>query len=136
MMGQVAFWQTLGFIALVSLVWALRANRIIEFILPGTRETEREWFGAWITTAAIFAIGIIVVVNTHQQQKRLLRGLIRVCAHCRKVHVEASEWQQIEDFISARTLVEFTHGICPECHQKLLQEMDAAVPAPPGVRTT
>lgn len=134
MLGQVAFWQTLGFIALVALVWAVRANRVLDTLLPGTSESEREWFGAWAMTAAIFAIGIIVVVNTHQQQKRMLKGLIRVCAYCRKVHVESSEWQMIEDYISRRTLAEFTHGICPACEDAMMKELDAAasrgVPAP------
>lgn len=49
---------------------------------------------------------------------RTLRGLIRVCAWCKKVAVE-DEWQQLEAYVRDRTHAEFTHGICPACLTKL-----------------
>ena len=128
MLGQIAFWQTMGFFALAALVWAIRIHGVFDYFWPGMKSSDREWYGAWSLTAGIFAIGIIVVVNTHQQQKRILKGLITVCSFCRKVHVEASDWQQMEDFITSHTMTEFTHGICPECHGTLMKEMDAVVP--------
>lgn len=128
MLGLIAFWQTLGFIALAALVWAIRIHGVFDYFWPGMQATDREWYGAWSLTAGIFAIGIIVVVNTHQQQRRILKGLITVCSFCRKVHVDASDWQQWEEFVTSRTMAEFTHGICPECHGTLMKEMDTVVP--------
>ncbi len=45
---------------------------------------------------------------------RTLRGLIRVCAWCHKVHAE-SGWQQIEAYVRDHSHAEFTHGMCPVC---------------------
>ncbi|WP_162666513.1 hypothetical protein [Gemmata massiliana] len=45
---------------------------------------------------------------------RTLRGLIRVCAWCHKVHAE-SGWQQLEAYVRDHSHAEFTHGICPIC---------------------
>jgi hypothetical protein len=46
---------------------------------------------------------------------QVLSGLLPVCAWCRKVRDDAGYWAQIEQYISARSKLEFTHGICPEC---------------------
>jgi hypothetical protein len=46
---------------------------------------------------------------------RTLRGIIRVCSYCRKVHNEDGAWQQIEAYVRARSHAEFSHGICPDC---------------------
>jgi hypothetical protein len=45
---------------------------------------------------------------------RTLRGLIQVCAWCKKVAVEGG-WQQLEAYVRDHTHAEFTHGICPTC---------------------
>lgn len=45
---------------------------------------------------------------------RTLRGMIRVCAWCRKVDTGA-DWQQLEAYVRAHSHAEFTHGICPIC---------------------
>ena len=45
---------------------------------------------------------------------KTLRGLIRVCAWCRKVDT-GSCWQQFEAYVRDHSHAEFTHGICPVC---------------------
>ncbi len=46
---------------------------------------------------------------------RTLRGLLPMCAWCRKVRSDQGYWEQIEAYVTSRTEVDFTHGICPEC---------------------
>ncbi|MEO6098610.1 MAG: PAS domain S-box protein [Fibrobacteria bacterium] len=46
---------------------------------------------------------------------RVLRGLLPICAHCKKIRDEVGAWQQIELYIRSRSEAEFSHGICPEC---------------------
>lgn len=51
---------------------------------------------------------------------KTLRGLLPLCAWCgRKIENEAGEWVSLETYIESHSEVEFTHGICPECLQKL-----------------
>jgi hypothetical protein len=48
-----------------------------------------------------------------------LEGLLPICASCRNVRDDRGYWNRIEDYLGTRTTVEFTHGICPECTDKL-----------------
>ena len=48
-----------------------------------------------------------------------LKGLIPICAKCKKVRDDDGYWHQIEQYISEHSEADFTHGFCPECLQKL-----------------
>ena len=48
-----------------------------------------------------------------------LEGLLPICASCRKVRGRGGYWAHVEEYVGSRAAVEFTHGICPECEQKL-----------------
>ena len=47
-----------------------------------------------------------------------LRGLLPICAHCKKIRDDQGYWNRIEAYISQHTDVSFSHGICPECAEK------------------
>lgn len=44
-----------------------------------------------------------------------LRGILPICAHCKRIRDERGAWQSFEDYISGHSQAEFSHGICPEC---------------------
>lgn len=44
-----------------------------------------------------------------------LSGLLPICATCKKIRDENSEWKPLETYISTHSEAGFTHGICPEC---------------------
>lgn len=46
---------------------------------------------------------------------KTLQGVIPICSHCKRVRREIEDWQQIEEYVSAHTNAEFSHGICPQC---------------------
>ena len=48
-----------------------------------------------------------------------LRGLIPICAECKKIRDDQGYWQQVEVYIRDHSEAEFGHGICPECMKKL-----------------
>ena len=35
-------------------------------------------------------------------------------------------WQQVEEYVSAHTRAEFSHGLCPECMARLYPGIDVA----------
>lgn len=53
------------------------------------------------------------------EQVKLLSGLISICASCKRIFNEQGAWQQMESYIQAHSDVKFSHGLCPECIQKL-----------------
>jgi hypothetical protein len=48
-----------------------------------------------------------------------LSGMLPICASCKKIRNDEGYWEQIEAYIRHRSEVEFSHGICPDCIQKL-----------------
>jgi len=46
---------------------------------------------------------------------RTLRGLLCICAWCKRIRDEAESWHALETFVQRRTHASFTHGICPDC---------------------
>jgi len=57
---------------------------------------------------------------------KTLRGLLPICAWCKKIRDDRGYWTQIEQYIRAHSEAEFTHGICPECRQKLNQGLSSS----------
>ena len=45
----------------------------------------------------------------------LLKGIIPICMHCKKVRDDHQYWQQVEGYFHHFIGVEFSHGVCPEC---------------------
>lgn len=50
---------------------------------------------------------------------KVLKGLISICAWCKKIRVNEDHWDSVEAYISENTEATFTHSICPECTKKL-----------------
>lgn len=55
---------------------------------------------------------------------KTLSGLLPICATCKKIRDDKGYWNQIESYISAHSKAEFSHGICPECANKLYSELN------------
>ena len=53
------------------------------------------------------------------REVKVLRGLIPICASCKKIRNDGGFWQQIEEYIGEHSEAEFSHGICQPCLKKL-----------------
>ena len=53
------------------------------------------------------------------QEVRILRGLLPICASCKKIRDDNGYWTQIEGYIKDHSEAEFTHSICPDCAKRL-----------------
>jgi PAS domain S-box-containing protein len=67
----------------------------------------------------------------HQLQATLahvntLKGLLPICASCKKIRDDQGYWTQVEVYVRDRSQAEFTHGICPECAQAYRSGMNKA----------
>jgi sigma-B regulation protein RsbU (phosphoserine phosphatase) len=52
---------------------------------------------------------------------RQLRGLLPICSYCKKIRDDRNYWQQVEQYVSTHSEVQFSHGICPECYSKVVE---------------
>jgi hypothetical protein len=46
---------------------------------------------------------------------RTLKGLVPICAACKKIRDDAGFWHQLETYVHDHTEAEFSHGLCPDC---------------------
>jgi PAS domain S-box-containing protein len=51
-------------------------------------------------------------------QVRTLRGLIPICAWCKRIRNDQGYWEQLESYIKSHSEADFTHGMCPDCVKK------------------
>lgn len=59
--------------------------------------------------------------KAHDAELARLRGLLPICATCKKIRNDAGYWQGVETYLKEHADVDFSHGICPECEKKLLK---------------
>jgi hypothetical protein len=52
-----------------------------------------------------------------------LRGIIPICASCKKVRDDKGYWNQIESYIRDHSEADFSHSICPECAKELYPDL-------------
>ena len=57
---------------------------------------------------------------------KTLRGLLPICAACKKIRDDSGCWNRVEDYVRDRSQAEFTHGICPDCARKMHPDWDEA----------
>ncbi len=70
------------------------------------------------------------MLNTLSQRIRVLQkivvtnlgGLLPICMNCKNIRDESGSWVRLEEYISDRSEADFSHGICPNCFEKLYPE--------------
>ncbi len=58
--------------------------------------------------------GHLAILNARQ-----LRGMLPICFGCKKIRDDSGLWNRIEEYIAAHSGATFTHGLCPDCLDKL-----------------
>jgi hypothetical protein len=53
------------------------------------------------------------------KEVKVLRGLIPICASCKKIRNDSGFWQQLEEYLGEHSEAEFSHGLCQPCIKKL-----------------
>jgi hypothetical protein len=66
---------------------------------------------------------IIAQLQKALEEVKTLSGFLPICASCKKIRDDKGYWNQIEAYISEHSEAEFSHGICPECLEKLYPEI-------------
>jgi PleD family two-component response regulator len=73
---------------------------------------------------------LLARIKTHLELKHAreeiisLRGIIPICASCKKIRNDEGFWASVETYLETRTDARFSHGICPDCEEKLYGDKD------------
>lgn len=80
--------------------------------------------------------GLIGQLREALEKVRTLSGLLPICGSCKKIRDDAGYWQRIEQYLGDHTGAQFSHGLCPQCaerlHADLRQRYPATKPRPGG----
>ena len=55
-----------------------------------------------------------------------LRGVVPICAWCKKIRDDEGYWKQLESYVRDHTEAEFSHGICPSCAESFSDQIKRA----------
>ena len=55
---------------------------------------------------------------------KTLQGLLPICCYCKKIRDDGNYWHRVESYIAGHANVRFSHGICPDCNDKLKAELN------------
>jgi CheY-like chemotaxis protein len=50
-----------------------------------------------------------------------LRGLLPICAYCKRIRNGQNYWEQVENYIADHSDVQFSHSICPGCYEQFVK---------------
>jgi PAS domain S-box-containing protein len=65
---------------------------------------------------------LIAELREALEKIKTLRGLLPMCAWCKKIRDDQGYWKKVEDYLKEHSDATFTHGICPECLKKVSPE--------------
>jgi hypothetical protein len=57
-----------------------------------------------------------------------LRGLLPICASCKKIRDDGGYWNTVEEYFSHRSKVDFSHTLCPDCIKMLYPDLWEQMP--------
>jgi hypothetical protein len=119
---RIAFWQYMAFIFLLSFVWVIEILDI-PYLAFGADPTPFSLYRACLLSAAVIAAAVIAIGHTYEQQRSLLRRLLKTCLYCHRVKTVFGKWEHVEEYFIKHYPVSMERGACPSC-EEMLSEMN------------
>ncbi len=67
---------------------------------------------------------LVTELQTALATVKQLSGFFPICASCKNIRDDSGYWNQIEEYIQEHSDARFSHGICPDCAEKLYGDQD------------
>src|SRR5205823_8129217 len=63
------------------------------------------------------------VAELEQALKKVkqLQGLLPICCYCKCIRTDDNYWHKVEEYITAHSDAQFSHGICPWCFETVVK---------------
>jgi hypothetical protein len=123
--------RTPGLVAATLLAVGLGVLVVVAHQVGLTFDEPQDAFQAWALAADFVtfmaaASGLLVIhrlsVREMQAELRRLRGLLSVCAWCRKIS-DDGDWIPLERYIATHGRSDLSHGICPSCAATMMPDI-------------
>ncbi len=116
--ARIAFWQYMTFIFLLTFVWVLEFLDIPR-LLFGIPATPFNPYRVCLLSAAIIGAAVIAIGHTYEQQRALLRKLLKTCLYCHRVKTSFGKWEHVEEYFIKHYPISMERGACPSCSEML-----------------
>jgi hypothetical protein len=118
---RITAWQIAYFFSVIGLIWL---NEIFDFQskLFGAPPPPGERGCAVFLTIGVTLLSIIAIFLVHRQDRETARRAVTICSYCSKVQVNERAWEKIEIFCSERMHVRLSHGVCPDCGERVMRD--------------
>ena len=91
------------------------AGALLFSTVDGPQLTDR-----LLVLAAIWMTAVLSLLRKKQEELDLLRGMLPLCASCKKIRDKTGYWEQLESYLQNHLHVGYSHSFCPECAKQLL----------------
>ena len=120
---RIAFWQYMAFVFLMCFVWVVEVLDIPHRVF-GVEESPFSLYRACLLSAAVIGAAVVAIGHTYEQQRSLLRKLLKTCIYCHRVKTTFGKWEHVEEYFIKHYPVSMERGACPSCHD-MLEQMKA-----------
>lgn len=98
--------------------------------LEGWYRTRMTPFGGGdeVTQVLLISTNITELKNKEEEVSEL-RTLLPICAWCDRIQNDEGEWQTIERHMASEEHTAVSHGMCPDCSRRQMQDFEDGDPA-------
>ena len=64
----------------------------------------------------------ITTLKNALEEVKTLRKFVPICSHCKNIRDDKGYWKRVEMFVQEHSEATVSHGICPECMEKIYLE--------------
>ncbi len=118
-------WTSLGFATIIVLAWLDALLDFGHYVTGSPIRSEHAGETA-IKTVIILLLWILSVYKVYRIVSRLtyLENFVHLCAWCRRIERD-NKWLSLEEHFEKSGGQAVSHGICPECSEKLRRSGEA-----------
>ena len=118
--------EAIAFSVVVLIVWIDEVADIPHLFL-GARATPVNRRESIFESAFILIVAALVFFATSRLFTRIrkLEGYLPICSSCKRIRDSGNEWHQLESFLREKSVVEFTHTLCPDCKEKFFPKRES-----------
>lgn len=120
--SKILWYEAIGFLTIIIFSWINELSALPYLI--GHRHYISNWQEGVLETLIVVTAAIPVMFFTKRLVSRLhhLEKFLRICSWCRNIEFDG-KWIPLEEFISQKFKTETTHGMCPNCAEKMKADL-------------
>ncbi len=74
---------------------------------------------------SLVGFGLFTIIILHDDlmaKMKRLEGILPICSYYKNIRDDEGSWEQMEAYISSHSDTKFSHGVCPSCRKKVMEE--------------